>query len=168
MGPQAAQANPKTFGKPSPQLREKTSNRPFQRTVTDDNRLPLRHHPVETYTMASLTNASRACLRAAASRTPSTAARALSTTAVRPAGGDGATAWTSYSSPFAGGDKANNVPDFGKYASTNNPASNKLFQYFMVGSLGAITAAGAKSTVQGGFPLHLGLRGRQLGSSEGD
>ncbi|KAL6862860.1 ubiquinol--cytochrome-c reductase catalytic subunit rip1 [Amphichorda felina] len=98
--------------------------------------------------MASLTNASRACLRAAASRTPSTAARALSTTAVRPAGGDGATAWTSYSSPFAGGDKANNVPDFGKYASTNNPASNKLFQYFMVGGLGAITAAGAKSTVQ--------------------
>lgn len=107
--------------------------------------------------MAPLTNASRACLRAAASRTPSVAARALSTTAVRPAGGDGATAWTSYSSPFKGSEtKAGNIPDFGKYVSGNNGDSNKLFQYFMVGGLGAITAAGAKSTVQGGFSLNLG------------
>lgn len=104
--------------------------------------------------MASLTNASRACLRAAASNNSSMAARALSTTAVRPAG-DNATPWTSYSSPFQGskaaGDRASNVPDFGKYVSGNSPATNKLFQYFMVGGLGAITAAGAKSTVQGGF-----------------
>ena len=29
------------------------------------------------------------------------------------------------------------------------PATNKLFSYFMVGGLGAISAAGAKSTVEG-------------------
>ena len=99
--------------------------------------------------MAAITNASRACLRTA-SAAP-TCVRALSSTAVRPAGDS--TTWTSYSSPFKGSEKAGNIPDFGKYVSTNNPSTNKLFQYFMVGTMGAITAAGAKSTVQGGFGL---------------
>lgn len=99
--------------------------------------------------MAPLTTATRACLRAA---TKSSSVRALSTTAVRPAGGDSATTWTSYSSPFKGSEtKGGQVPDFGKYTSGNNEGKNKLFQYFMVGGMGAITAAGAKSTVQGGF-----------------
>jgi len=97
-------------------------------------------------TMAPLTTATRACLRAA---TKSSSVRALSTTAVRPAGGDSATTWTSYSSPFKGSEtKGGQVPDFGKYTSGNNEGKNKLFQYFMVGGMGAITAAGAKSTVQ--------------------
>ncbi|KAG9259141.1 cytochrome c reductase iron-sulfur subunit [Emericellopsis atlantica] len=96
--------------------------------------------------MAALTHASRACLRATSSSSTAAPVRALSTTAVR---NDNATTWTSYSSPFkAGTSKANNVPDFGKYVSSASPGKNKLFQYFMVGGMGAITAAGAKSTVQ--------------------
>lgn len=99
--------------------------------------------------MASLTTASRACLRAANKSTYAT--RALSTTAVRPAESHSTGNWTSYSSPFKGsGEKGGQVPDFGKYVSGNNEGKNKLFQYFMVGGMGAITAAGAKSTVQGG------------------
>lgn len=120
--------------------------------------------------MAPITTAaSRACLRAVASRVPTSSApraAALSTTAVRPAGDGSATTWTSYSSPFKGSEtKAGSVPDFGKYVSGRSGETNKLFQYFMVGGLGAITAAGAKSTVQGGFLLI--VPGCQLGCGMG-
>lgn len=60
---------------------------------------------------------------------------------------------SSFDSPFhrSGGTARDTrkVPDFGKYKSDNNEVSNRIFQYFMVGSMGAITAAGAKATVQG-------------------
>ncbi|UZJ57397.1 hypothetical protein CBS101457_006717 [Exobasidium rhododendri] len=42
--------------------------------------------------------------------------------------------------------KSQGVPDFTPYR-TNNIESNKVFSYFMVGSMGLIAAAGAKSTV---------------------
>ncbi|KAF7555427.1 hypothetical protein G7046_g6555 [Stylonectria norvegica] len=72
-------------------------------------------------------------------------AAALSTTAMRP---DSATA-SAYSSPFKGQSKGADIPDFGKYVSANKGENkNKLFSYFMVGALGAVSAAGAKSTVQ--------------------
>ncbi|CAH0048568.1 unnamed protein product [Clonostachys solani] len=98
--------------------------------------------------MAPLTNATRVCLRsAAASKATAVRAAALSTTAA--ARGDSATAYTQYSSPFKqGGSKGSKIPDFGKYVSKNAGDSNKLVSYFMVGAMGAITAAGAKSTVQ--------------------
>lgn len=101
--------------------------------------------------MASLSHASRVCLRSATKANAAAAVRtaALSTTAIRPA--DGAAPWTSYNSPFKGETKGGQVPDFGKYISKNGEGSNKLVQYFMVGTMGALTAAGAKSTVQGGF-----------------
>ena len=91
--------------------------------------------------MAPLTTASRACLRGLAkSGAPSMGVRALSSsTAVR----DSA---TSYSSPFKSDPKASKIPDWSKYATKGN---QQLFSYFMVGALGAISAAGAKSTVQG-------------------
>lgn len=92
--------------------------------------------------MASLSTASRLCLRSAAQPT-AVAARALSTTAMRP------DAAASYSSPFKGQSKASQIPDFGKYMSKKPEGNNKLFSYFMVGTMGALTAAGAKSTVQG-------------------
>ena len=93
--------------------------------------------------MASLTSASRLCLRSAAKPTVP-AVRALSTTAVR---ADGA---TSYQSPFKmGASKATSIPDFGKYMSNKGEGNNKAFSYFMVGTMGALAAAGAKSTVQG-------------------
>ena len=95
--------------------------------------------------MAPLTNVSRVCLRGLAKPTTSAvAARALSSSAAR---GDDIGAYT-YAGTFKGESKGNQVPDFGKYASKNSPERNKLFGYFMVGGLGAVTAAGAKSTVE--------------------
>ncbi|KAI1856762.1 hypothetical protein JX265_011403 [Neoarthrinium moseri] len=92
--------------------------------------------------MAPLTVATRALAREAASRSlSSTAARAFSaSTAVRDAG--------SYSSPFKGEQKSTQIPDWTKYASKGSWNTNSLVSYFMVGTMGAITAAGAKSTVQ--------------------
>ncbi len=92
--------------------------------------------------MAALSTASRLCLRAAA-KPAVPAVRALSSTAMR---SDGA---PSYSSPFKGETKGSQIPDFGKYMSAKSENSNKVFSYFMVGAIGALTAAGAKSTVQG-------------------
>ncbi|KAH7353311.1 ubiquinol-cytochrome c reductase [Plectosphaerella cucumerina] len=90
--------------------------------------------------MASI--ATRTCLRQLAR--PSTAARALSTSSARAADSTA----SSYSSPFKGTQKGDQIPDFKDYVSKNSKATNQLFGYFMVGTMGAITAAGAKSTVQ--------------------
>ncbi|OAQ97567.1 hypothetical protein LLEC1_01203 [Akanthomyces lecanii] len=91
--------------------------------------------------MAALSTASRLCLRAGA-KPAVPAVRALSSTAMR---SDGA---PSYSSPFKGETKGSQIPDFGKYMSAKSESGNKVFSYFMVGAMGALTAAGAKSTVQ--------------------
>lgn len=60
---------------------------------------------------------------------------------------------SSFDSPFhrSGGTQreTTNIPSFGKYKSGNSEVGNRVFQYFMVGGLGAITAMGAKATVQG-------------------
>jgi ubiquinol-cytochrome c reductase iron-sulfur subunit len=100
--------------------------------------------------MASLTSASRAAARSATARfhpRTTTAARTLSTT---PAHLEAATS-SSYESPFLKGEpKTTKVPDFSKYMS-GGQNKNLVFQYFMVGTMGAITAAGAKSTIQGEF-----------------
>lgn len=48
-----------------------------------------------------------------------------------------------------GGSKGSSIPDFGKYMSNKGEGKNKVFSYFMVGTMGALSAAGAKSTVQG-------------------
>lgn len=92
--------------------------------------------------MAPLTIASRALAREASRSFQSTAVRALSTSSSLAAAG-------SYSSPFKGEQKSTQVPDFSKYASKGSFNTNALVSYFMVGTMGAITAAGAKSTVQG-------------------
>lgn len=41
------------------------------------------------------------------------------------------------------------VPSFAKYRSKGGEDKMKLYQYFMVGTFGALTAFGAKATVQG-------------------
>ncbi|KAK4213479.1 putative mitochondrial precursor of cytochrome b-c1 complex subunit Rieske [Rhypophila decipiens] len=88
--------------------------------------------------MASLTTATRALARSSAIR--STRVAALSTTAtVR---GDAAAP-----SPFKPVDSTK-VPDYSKYMSKGNKNTNALISYFMVGTMGAISAAGAKDTVQ--------------------
>ncbi|EAQ87583.1 hypothetical protein CHGG_04202 [Chaetomium globosum CBS 148.51] len=99
--------------------------------------------------MAPLQTVSRALTRsatAAACRSPATATavRAMSST---PALRDSSSSSSSYQSPFKGESKTN-VPDFSKYMSKGSGSTNALFSYFMVGTLGAISAAGAKSTIQ--------------------
>ena len=41
------------------------------------------------------------------------------------------------------------IPDFKAYMSRRNETTNRTFQYFMAGTMGLLTAAGAKATVQG-------------------
>lgn len=89
--------------------------------------------------MAPLTTAARALARSAA---PRTAVRCMSATAVRPSD-------STYESPFRGSQNTTKVPDFSHYAAKNGANKNLMYQYFMVGALGTITAAGAKSTIQG-------------------
>ncbi|GAA6035502.1 hypothetical protein JCM8097_000284 [Rhodosporidiobolus ruineniae] len=44
-------------------------------------------------------------------------------------------------------DAASQVPDFSKYTKNTDEDTGRAFSYFMVGSMGLVTAAGAKSTV---------------------
>ncbi|TVY57806.1 Cytochrome b-c1 complex subunit Rieske, mitochondrial [Lachnellula cervina] len=62
-----------------------------------------------------------------------------------------ASSTSSFDSPFKGSasDAGSKIPDFSHYRSKQGAGSNLLFQYFMVGTMGALTAAGAKATVQG-------------------
>ncbi|KAK4938812.1 Cytochrome b-c1 complex subunit Rieske, mitochondrial [Elasticomyces elasticus] len=73
-----------------------------------------------------------------------------------------AAASSSFSSPFSGPSghhplhRAGNpdkhdttkIPNFKHYASTAPEVTNRVFQYFMAGSMGLLAAAGAKNTVQ--------------------
>ncbi|KAK3987204.1 putative mitochondrial precursor of cytochrome b-c1 complex subunit Rieske [Cladorrhinum sp. PSN332] len=93
--------------------------------------------------MAPLSTMSRTIARSAAVKQTTTAVRTISSTPAVFAGAGS----SSYSSPFRGEQKSTKVPDFSKYLG-GKPGSNALFSYFMVGTLGAITAGGAKSTVQ--------------------
>ncbi|KAK3318985.1 Rieske [2Fe-2S] iron-sulfur domain-containing protein [Apodospora peruviana] len=95
--------------------------------------------------MAPLSTATRALARSAATnlKPTTTAVRAVSTT---PTLRDSA-AGSSYQSPFKGSSPGANVPDFSKYMSKGSSNRNQLISYFMVGTMGAISAAGAKSTI---------------------
>lgn len=56
-----------------------------------------------------------------------------------------------YKSPFTGASahRTTKIPDFSKYKSSSSAKGNQVFGYFMVGTMGALSAAGAKATVQG-------------------
>ena len=41
------------------------------------------------------------------------------------------------------------MPNWGKYKASGGETTNKMFQYFMVGAFGGLSALGAKNTVQG-------------------
>lgn len=59
---------------------------------------------------------------------------------------------SSYTSPFRGTSDHKDttaIPSFKAYKSKGGETQMKVFQYFMVGSMGAVTALGAKATVQG-------------------
>jgi ubiquinol-cytochrome c reductase iron-sulfur subunit len=101
--------------------------------------------------MTSLTSSSRTLLRTLPRTSlASLPIRALSTSSSRcqPRVLD-----TAFDSPFRGmgGNQDSKIPDFGHYKSKAGPRTNLVFQYFMVGTMGALTAAGAKATVQGTF-----------------
>lgn len=137
--------------------RQKSSSKPLSRgqgkrpqpPTKSTTPSPLSTHPRPIRAMATLTNASRVCLRGMTKTWALTSApvRALSTSATRQ--DSSASPSFSYGATFKGGDKGNRVPDFGHYMSEKSGTSNKLMGYFMVGGMGAISAAGAKSTVEG-------------------
>lgn len=62
-----------------------------------------------------------------------------------------ADARATFEGPYEYADKhdPNQIPDFSKYMSKKPETRNRLFQYFMAGTMGAITAMGAKATVNG-------------------
>ena len=59
------------------------------------------------------------------------------------------TADAKFESPLSAARDTNKIPDFSKYMSKRGETSNRVFQYVMAGTMGAITAAGAKATVNG-------------------
>ncbi|EKD21725.1 uncharacterized protein L3040_004947 [Drepanopeziza brunnea f. sp. 'multigermtubi'] len=93
--------------------------------------------------MASLAHTSRTLMRSLPRSTP-LATRALSISAAKAQG------TSSFDSPFKGqgGNASSKIPDFSNYRSKSGSNPNLLIQYFMVGTMGALTAAGAKATVQ--------------------
>ncbi|KAK4448475.1 Rieske [2Fe-2S] iron-sulfur domain-containing protein [Podospora aff. communis PSN243] len=100
--------------------------------------------------MAPLTTATRAVARSSALRlatSPSNAVAARAAISTSSALRD-ASSSSSYSSPFKGESNSSKIPDFSKYMAKGSGGGNQLFGYFMVGTLGAISAAGAKSTIQ--------------------
>ncbi|KAK4617819.1 Cytochrome b-c1 complex subunit Rieske, mitochondrial [Fulvia fulva] len=64
---------------------------------------------------------------------------------------DASTSHAEYKSPFSRGSSGKQdttaVPSFAKYRG-GNETTNKMFQYFMVGAFGGLSALGAKNTVQ--------------------
>ena len=59
----------------------------------------------------------------------------------------------SFASPFTNdANPTTKIPSFKAYMSKRGETSNKTFQYFMVGTMGLLSAAGAKATVQGRAP----------------
>jgi ubiquinol-cytochrome c reductase iron-sulfur subunit len=73
---------------------------------------------------------------------------------------------SSFDSPFKGAGSSQGttkIPSFAKYRNKGGENGLKVFQYFMVGTMGAITAMGAKATVQGAWSFHLQKGQEQLG-----
>lgn len=110
------------------------------------NNLRLSSHP----TMSLLSVSTAASLARQCAR-PSAVRSSVAALQVRNAGSSATTA-ESYTSPFRGTSNhrdTTHIPDFKKYRNTGGETQNKVFQYFMVGTFGAVTALGAKATVQG-------------------
>jgi ubiquinol-cytochrome c reductase iron-sulfur subunit len=104
--------------------------------------------------MAPLTRTASSLLRTC-SRAQLTTARIASVAGTQQRRGKASEVSTtsSFDSPFkgSGASPTTNIPDFSKYRSSSGNDSNKVFSYFVVGSLGLVTAAGAKATIQGGY-----------------
>ncbi|KAL5116502.1 ubiquinol--cytochrome-c reductase catalytic subunit rip1 [Pleosporales sp. CAS-2024a] len=55
---------------------------------------------------------------------------------------------SSFDSPFKGSADTTKIPSFAAYRNNGGETGPKVFQYFMVGTMGALSALGAKATVQ--------------------
>ena len=100
--------------------------------------------------MAPLPSSTGAMLRVC-TRQRLPALRASSVTAQRRGKAD---MRASFDSPFKTVEETTTkIPNFKNYMSKKGETSNKVFQYFMVGTMGALTAAGAKATVQGVYMI---------------
>ncbi|KZF19380.1 ubiquinol-cytochrome c reductase iron-sulfur subunit [Xylona heveae TC161] len=95
--------------------------------------------------MSALTSRSSALLRTCARQRLAPIA-ATSMAAQRRGKADQAT--SSFDSPFRGETSSTKIPSFASYKSSKGETSNKVFQYFMVGTMGMLTGVGAKATVQ--------------------
>lgn len=140
---------------------------PLLISFDDHTIILLRRSKPLTTTMAPLTKAATPALRAWTRHAlptvrPSAASLAFprATTATQSRNASGGTDVSPNASAFddpfrrSGGtaQDTHKVPSFGKYKSSATEAANKTFSYFMVGTFGAITALGAKATVQGESP----------------
>ncbi|MCJ1275794.1 hsp70 nucleotide exchange factor fes1 [Puttea exsequens] len=95
----------------------------------------------------------RACPRQGQSFTPALAAcqqRRTKADIADRAGGAYDQTPPDWQSPFKSKESnpTTRIPSFANYMSKKGETSNKTFQYFMVGSMGLLAAAGAKATVQ--------------------
>ena len=60
---------------------------------------------------------------------------------------------SSFDSPFKGTGSTTKIPSFAKYRNrAGDETGPRVFQYFMVGTMGALASLGAKATVQGKLP----------------
>ncbi|OJD20269.1 hypothetical protein ACJ73_08396, partial [Blastomyces percursus] len=95
----------------------------------------------------------RACTRQQFSSVRPTAAALTSSTQQQRRGRAFSTSTSttsSFDSPFGQSKESTStlkIPSFKKYASKSGESSNKVFSYFMAGSMGLVTAVGAKATV---------------------
>lgn len=95
-------------------------------------------------TMSALTASARLCAR---QQLPLARASCLALQPQR-RGISEAASTSSYDSPFKT-EKTTNIPSFAKYRTSGGENSTKLYQYFLAGTFGAVTAFGAKKTVTG-------------------
>ena len=101
---------------------------------------------------------SRAATTLAGRTTKFSALRQSTTAVVQQKRYDASTSHAVFSSPFHRGkgeqQDTTAIPSFKKYRAGGQEINGKIFQYFMVGALGGISALGAKETVQSEFHLH--------------
>lgn len=115
--------------------------------------------------MSALTATAGTLARCARQQLPSTARAAVAVATQQRRSVSEVSNTSSFDSPFKGmsGSETTKIPSFKKYRTSGGETGNKVFQYFMVGTMGAISALGAKATVQGESTGKRGIAGR-LGS----
>lgn len=106
--------------------------------------------------MSHLAAASSSMLRACARQQLPAARAAIAGVQQRRGVADAAPKSSSFDSPFTRSETTK-IPSFSKYAAKGSATSNKVFSYFVAGSMGLVSAVGAKATVQGGFPFRPSL-----------